>query len=1268
MTATDEDTAPEQGTLSAADAGAGAPDMHEALLAPLGTRFEHVRVLGRGAMGVVHLARDGELDRLVAIKRIAVSAPVAGSRLQREARLAAKIEHRNVVAVYDVSIADDAIYIISEYIEGKGLHQVETPVPWAKALAWGLDLARGLAAAHARGVLHRDIKPANTILDERTQQAKLIDFGVATLVDDGTRKRARADDPLRAATEPSGGPVSGRAVDVDEATDTGSTGTPPGARPGTPRYQAPEIWDGQPASTRTDVYALGALLYELCTGQKPHVMADPDTRDAMRIEDEDVDPRFAHLVNRCLDFDPARRPASGKELAEALAEVHAAPVAPENPYRGLLCFHERHRGVFFGRELDTARIIERARAEPFLLLVGESGVGKSSLGHAGVLPRLRHELDPGQAWTIHAMVPGRRPLTALRRALSQRDETGLVLFIDQLEELLTVSEPDEAHGAQALLARLVAGNGQDAPGGPRLDSVRVLAAVRGDYLTRLAEMPELGGLLEKHIYLVRALDPAGIRAAIVQPARKTGVTFESDELVAELQQATMRARGGMPLLQFALAELWAARDVARGVITRQSLDEIGGVAGALARYADAVLAELPRREQLAAAQRILTRLVAVHHRTRIRCTRRDLVGEEVVGQEVLERLVDRRLVVCHLAEGEWVYSIAHEALLTAWPTLRGWLDRESELVTLRGHLADAAQQWQALERSNEALWGQRLARAAERIDVGELSSNEAAFLAASQRALWRARWLVRGVVLAVIVLGTGIFTGSRELVRRELVSTVDRHLSDAREALTDASTLRKAYSDVRRQVDAKLRAGEDDWTASWERALALDPRVIDAYRKASQAAEAAYALDAGRDDVKAQLAQALEERAWFADATGRHEDREDLVERLAVIDAKRAEPWQALIPVAVTTTPGGGTVEIRQYIWQPAAPFENELFDMAEAPFDVELPPGSYLAIVQASEGHAEVRYPLEIRPRRERDAPEEISIYRPRAEDVPDGFVYVSEGEFWSGYGQTPEQEGYRVWHEASPLHLVHSDAYLIGEHEITYREWLEYVDDCAWRPCPGGAPARAIVAQNEDFLLEVRHEPGRGWQIHWKPDPTQDGYRATAGGNLVYEAREHLRSQYWLEFPVSGLSWFEVQRYLEWLREVRGVRGADLCTEAQWERAARGADARLYPHGNGIAGGDANIDKSYGQVPGAFGPDAVDAHPQNESPFGLLDMAGNVAEMTRPVQGETAGGEQPVVVRGGAFYITAIDARVFSRWDITRDQSSALVGFRVCAAAPRE
>jgi formylglycine-generating enzyme required for sulfatase activity len=1276
VTAGNSTTSPVQGTLSAADERAGAPDEHGALLAGLGARFEHVRFLGRGGMGVVHLARDGELDRLVAVKRIAVPGPVVGSRLHREARLAAKIEHRNVVAVYDVSVAEDALYIISEYIEGPGLHQVETPVPWTKALAWGLDLARGLAAAHERGVLHRDIKPANAILDERTQQAKLIDFGVAKLVADDARPRAPAREPLRAPTAPDGARDPGHAVD-DEATETGGTGTLPGARPGTPRYQAPELWDGQPASTRTDVYALGALLHELCTGQKPRVMEDPGARSAMRLGEDEVDPRFAHIVNRCLALDPARRYASGVELAAALGELQAAPIAPENPYRGLLCFQERHRGLFFGRELDVARIVERARVEPFLLLVGESGVGKSSLAHAGVLPRLRQgALDPRRDWTIHAMVPGRRPLAALRRALSQRDGAGLVLFIDQLEELVTVSEPEEARGAQALLAELAARGGrggQDGRDGQEPERVRVLAAVRGDYLTRLAEMPALGALLEKHLYFVRALDPAGIRAAIVEPARRTGVTFESDALVEALQQATTGARGGMPLLQFALAELWAARDRARSVITRQSLDEIGGVAGALARHADAVLAELPRREQHDAAQRILTRLVAVHHRTRNRCTRHDLVSEDAMGQGVLEHLVDKRLVVCHRSEGEWVYSIAHEALLAAWPTLRGWLDRESELSMLRGHLADAAQRWQALHRSNETLWGQRLVRQAERIASSELSANEAAFLAASRRKVFRARWLVRAIVAGVVALGLGIYGVSRYQARRELCDQVDGHIRATRRTLTRASTLREAYFDARAQVEARLQAGDDDWTLAWQTVLALDPQVMDKYRELTQDAEAAYALDPGRRDVRELLARVLEERAWFADATGRHEERENLLERLAALDAKRAERWHAPVPVKVTTESGGGTIELHKYIWRPDAPFETEVIKTAASPLESALAPGSYLVIVQASGERAEVRYPLEIGPGQDTNAPVEISIPRPRLADVPSGFVYVAGGWFWSGYGQTPEQDEYREFHETTPLHRRRVGAYLIARHETTYREWLAYVDDCTRRPCPGGAPARSIVARGDEVVeLAVTDVPGKGWQIHWKPDPAQDGYRAMAGEPLVYEGREALASQDWLAFPVSGVSWLQVQGYLAWLREVRGVRGADLCTEAQWERAARGADARLYPHGNGISAADANIDKTYGQVPGAFGPDGVGAHAGSASPFGVQDMAGNVMEMTRPepARDEPATREPPQIVaaRGGAFFYPAIDARVFGRWEITPQQNPAVVGFRVCAAAPVE
>ena len=403
----DTDTLPAPGTSPDT---APETSAHDHLLAPLGARFEHVRLLGAGGMGVVHLARDRQLARLVAVKRIGLPARARSARLVREARLTAQIDDANVVRVYDVQLTDDAVYILSEYIEGESLDRVDRPVPWTQALAWGLHLA----AAHAQHLLHRDIKPANAIVDTHTGQARLIDFGVATLVDAG-----RAEDPLHATTRPDAAAHDPAPVRPDVIGHvTGSAGTPPGARPGTPRYQAPEIWDGQPASTRTDVYSLGVLLYELCTGQEPPVVADPATRRPTRVHRDDVDERFAHIVSRCIALDPAQRYASAAELAAALAALQAAPIAPENPYRGLLCFHERHRGLFFGRALDTARIVERLQTTPFVLLVGESGVGKSSLAHAGVLPRLRQGgLDVQRQWTVAAIVPGRRPLAALAHAL-----------------------------------------------------------------------------------------------------------------------------------------------------------------------------------------------------------------------------------------------------------------------------------------------------------------------------------------------------------------------------------------------------------------------------------------------------------------------------------------------------------------------------------------------------------------------------------------------------------------------------------------------------------------------------------------------------------------------------------------------------------------------------------------------------------------------------------------------------------------------------------
>src|SRR5215471_2312498 len=152
--------------------------------------FRLVRSLGGGAMGQVYLAHDTLLDRPVAVKFVRAAAdPAARARVLDEARAIARLQHPNVVAIYRVAEVAGHPYLVSEYVQGRALHELPRPLPWRAVLDIAIDLARGLAAAHRRGVLHRDVKPANAILTD-DGSAKLLDFGLATIVD-----RGPADEP-----------------------------------------------------------------------------------------------------------------------------------------------------------------------------------------------------------------------------------------------------------------------------------------------------------------------------------------------------------------------------------------------------------------------------------------------------------------------------------------------------------------------------------------------------------------------------------------------------------------------------------------------------------------------------------------------------------------------------------------------------------------------------------------------------------------------------------------------------------------------------------------------------------------------------------------------------------------------------------------------------------------------------------------------------------------------------------------------------------------
>lgn len=295
--------------------------------------YEIERLLGRGGMGRVYLAYETSLDRPVALKLIAADNPdhSARARFSREARAIARLQHPNIVAIYRVGEVEGRPYIAYEYVEGDGLDRVATPLPWSRAAEIGLAVARGLELAHQRGVLHRDVKPANVIL-ARNGSVKLVDFGLAKLFVEpvfesfSPQSRGRWDDALATAdTARAGSGV--RAWGAEGSTWRGDH---TGAMIGTPNYIAPEVWMGQRSSTRSDVYALGLVLYEICTGRQAfagltgRALVERVTESPLSplaSTRSDIPRSFAAVVDRAAARDPADRYADGSALAAALATV-----------------------------------------------------------------------------------------------------------------------------------------------------------------------------------------------------------------------------------------------------------------------------------------------------------------------------------------------------------------------------------------------------------------------------------------------------------------------------------------------------------------------------------------------------------------------------------------------------------------------------------------------------------------------------------------------------------------------------------------------------------------------------------------------------------------------------------------------------------------------------------------------------------------------------------------------------------------------------------
>jgi hypothetical protein len=260
----------------------------------LGERYRILGLLGRGGMGEVYRAFDLKLDQVVALKFLPAATARDSRLLERfrgEVRVARQVSHRNVCRVHDIGEADGAAFISMEYIDGEDLGSLLRRIgrlPGDKAIEFSRRLCAGLAAAHEKGVLHRDLKPANIMIDGRGQ-VLIMDFGLAA-----------------AADAIAGGDI----------------------RSGTPAYMAPEQKEGREVTVRSDIYSLGLVLAEMFTGQK----ASEDRRLSTTVKD--IDPAVEKVIQRCLDPNPAKRPATALDVArglpggDPLAEALAAGDTP----------------------------------------------------------------------------------------------------------------------------------------------------------------------------------------------------------------------------------------------------------------------------------------------------------------------------------------------------------------------------------------------------------------------------------------------------------------------------------------------------------------------------------------------------------------------------------------------------------------------------------------------------------------------------------------------------------------------------------------------------------------------------------------------------------------------------------------------------------------------------------------------------------------------------------------------------------------------------
>lgn len=505
-----------------------------------------------------------------------------------------------------------------------------------------------------------------------------------------------------------------------------------------------------------------------------------------------------------------------RKLPDALGAAGEVPAVWKkgSPFRGLEAFEFEHAPVFFGRTKAVSDVLAALRRQAaddraFVLILGMSGGGKSSLVRAGVLPMLTQPgvIEGVRSWRRAVFRPGDAPgdlftglaaallrehalpsldpdgegpaalgrvlresphaaVQLIRTALAREAGAGtvqpadgkadarLALVIDQMEELFTqdgISAQDRRRFADTVDALA------------RCGRVWVLATLRSDFYPRLAELPVIGALKEgAGQYDLMPPRPSEIAQMIRLPTRAAGLRFEEDPATSERLDDILRDTASerpeiLPLLQFTLEELYQRR-TANGMLTLEAYRALGGVEGSLAQRAETVYRQLAPEVQ-AALPAVLSALVSVER------DGHDAVGRKRASwsiasnpevREFLETFVAARLFVTELADdGSVVVSVAHEALLWHWPRVQEWLEQNRANLRVQSRVSTAAERWATENRRADLLLprGQPLAEAEALLGQGvELGPTETEFVRASIARSRRAHRLEIGVVVALAAL------------------------------------------------------------------------------------------------------------------------------------------------------------------------------------------------------------------------------------------------------------------------------------------------------------------------------------------------------------------------------------------------------------------------------------------------------------------------------------------------------------------------------------